>query len=83
MPRQPRDLLVIALASGPAKGTMWRHCKGGLYVVVCVALEERKLNPVVIYQAIEDGVTWTRPLAEWRENVKYKGKTVARFVPAG
>ena len=53
--------------SVPTPGSRWRHRKGGLYRVVCVAMEEATKTPVVVYQAEATGLTWTRPHAEFTD----------------
>lgn len=46
----------------------WRHRKtGGRYHVVCVAVREADLVPLVVYQNSETLVTWARPVAEFVE----------------
>jgi len=70
----------IALVAqlGPNPGSIWRHRKGGVYRVVCCAIREADLVPVVVYRSelplgeafdkMRDWhVTWTRPLAEFRD----------------
>jgi hypothetical protein len=38
----------------PESGDQWRHFKGGLYDIVCVARLEEDLTPVVVYEPITD-----------------------------
>lgn len=45
---------------------IYRHYKGGLYEVVCEALEEATLTPVIVYKSCgPDGRLWTRPRDEF------------------
>ena len=46
--------------------TQWKHEKsGGLYWVQHIGLIESSLEPVVIYQSIEGGPFWVRPVYEF------------------
>ncbi len=75
------DLRNLA-AIGPKLGSVWRHYKGDSYVVICTALRETDLTPVVVYRAHGDynNVPFVRPLSEWNEAVKDDaGNQVARY----
>lgn len=61
----------------------WRHYKGGLYDVICCAVEEATLRPVVIYRSVERGYIWSRSAEEWLGHVDVGGATVRRFVRVG
>ncbi len=52
----------------PKPGTIWRHRKGWIYVVLCVARVEATLEHVVVYHKRDrlDDV-WTRPVAEFMD----------------
>lgn len=52
---------------------IFRHFKGGYYLVHAVAVEEETQERVVVYQSLKDGVMWTRPLKVFQEPVP-KGK---------
>src|SRR5688572_5416820 len=76
-----REVLLVAAdamvaESGPNPGSVWRHRKGGLYRVVCCAVEEETLAPTVVYHdfnvfdpnnAEMMSRTWTRPLAAFAD----------------
>lgn len=49
----------------PAPGEGWRHFKGGLYRVLCVAWVEATLESVVVYQSVMHGTIWTRPVEQF------------------
>jgi len=59
------DELMGRLPDQPAAGQWWRHRKGGLYQVVCVALTEATQEPVVVYRKHMVGLTWVRPVEEF------------------
>lgn len=48
---------------------IYRHFRGGYYVVQSVATVESTGEQVVIYQSLQDGRVWTRPLSEFQEPV--------------
>ena len=60
----------------------YRHYKGGLYELVCIATLESDLSAMVVYRAA-DGSIWTRPQAVFFELVAVDGQLVPRFAPVG
>jgi hypothetical protein len=59
---------------GPVPGSVWKHSKGGQYIVLTCALVESDLSPVVVYRKypLADEsfshhypIAWTRPLTEF------------------
>jgi hypothetical protein len=58
----------------------YRHYKGGLYELVCMATLESDLSEMVVYRAA-DGSIWTRPKAVFFELVEVDGELVPRFAP--
>lgn len=63
------DALAVVLSqietTGPAPGSRWRHRKGGLYEVVCCAIREEDLVPVVVYRPVGGGAAWDRLLTKF------------------
>lgn len=58
----------------------YRHYKGGLYELVCMATLESDLSLMVVYKAA-DGSIWTRPHDVFFEQVELDGARVPRFAP--
>lgn len=63
--------------------TIWRHFKGGLYVITNVSVEESTLEIKVTYRSNKTGGDWTRGLEIWDEQVdrpehSYKGPRFVR-----
>ena len=58
----------------------FRHYKGGLYELVCMATLESDLSQMVVYRAA-DGSIWTRPISVFFELIDVDGKLVPRFAP--
>ena len=58
----------------------YRHYKGGLYELVCIAKLESDLSDMVVYRAA-DGSIWTRPKDVFFQLVDVDGKLVPRFAP--
>ena len=48
---------------------IYRHYKGGLYVVIAVSLKEDTLEPMVTYRSNNHRMCWTRTLENWIELV--------------
>ncbi|HEY2216552.1 MAG TPA: DUF1653 domain-containing protein, partial [Solirubrobacteraceae bacterium] len=66
----------------PYVGGTYRHYKGDLYKVVRLGrLSEQRDVECVVYQSLERGHTWIRPLAMWCETVQWPdGCYRARFI---
>ncbi len=65
----------------PEIGCKYRHYKGGLYEVICLAKHTETDKPLVIYKSISFGSYHARPLEMWFEWVAINDKeTVRRFV---
>jgi len=58
----------------------YRHYKGGLYDLVCMATLEADLSEMVVYRAA-DGSIWTRPKDVFFQLVEVDGQLVPRFAP--
>ncbi len=63
----------------PLRGSVYKHYKGGLYVVICSCLNESNKQQLIIYRDLATGNTWCRPVKEWDELVEIEGKKVQRF----
>lgn len=63
--RKQGDLLNQIESRGKFPGPATRFCTGGLYEIVCTALEEATLRPVIVYCARNGGQVWTRPTEEF------------------
>lgn len=49
----------------PEVDSVWKHYKGGFYVVVAVSLKEDTLEPLVTYRSNKKGTYWTRTLEDF------------------
>lgn len=56
----------------------YRHYKGGLYELVCEALNEADHTAVMVYRG-GDGTVWVRPRSAFFETVTVDGVAVPRF----
>lgn len=69
-------------ADAPQVGEIYRHYKGDLYKVVGLAIDSTD-EWMVVYEAMYANPAaklFTRPLAEWRQEVQWQGSWVPRFV---
>jgi len=67
----------------PAAGTIWRHWRGGLYRVICVAQRECDGRMMVVYEPLDGGWAWARDAIQWHMIVTSKaGERVPRFTMA-
>lgn len=49
---------------------VYRHFKGGMYVVLFVARSTDDLSDTVVYRSLKDDSIWVRPLPEFMEIIK-------------
>ena len=60
---------VSQLDTGLHTLNIYRHFKGGYYIVQSIATVESTGEQVVIYQSLQDGKVWTRPVSVFQEPV--------------
>jgi hypothetical protein len=60
--------------------TKFRHYKGGIYELVCIATLESDLSPMIVYRAA-NGSVWVRPESVFFELVDVDGVRQPRFAP--
>ena len=58
---------------------LYRHFKGGLYLVLTVARHSETQEAVVVYRAYEGAEIWVRPYSMFTESVLSNGSVVPRF----
>ena len=63
---------------------LYRHYKGNLYEVICLAHHSETLEEVVVYKALYktqfgENSMWVRPAKMFEELVVKDGKSVKRF----
>ncbi len=54
-------------------GKTYKHYKGNLYKIIALAKHSETLEDMVIYQAIDTGKIWARPMRMWNEQVDENG----------
>lgn len=68
----------------PVQDGVYRHYKGGSYLVLHVGKMEEDATPVVIYKSYStwSDEVWVRPLSSWGQEVLWlDGTRKPRFVP--
>ena len=66
------------------KPGIYRHFKGNLYRLHCVAKHSETLEPMVVYQALYgEKEFWVRPAAMWMEQVEKENYSGPRFIWVG
>jgi hypothetical protein len=60
---------VVAQGIEIETGQIFRHFKGGLYVIVCVSIKEDTLDTLITYRSNKKGTIWTRTAANFLERV--------------
>lgn len=64
----------MGLNRTPAAGQTWKHFKGGVYEIICKALREEDLIPVVVYRHVGAVRTWVRPLDNFLGTTMKEGR---------
>ena len=60
----------------------YRHFKGNIYKLICIANDSETLEKLVVYQAMYgDGQYWVRPYDMFFGKVERNGQTIDRFSP--
>ena len=63
------------------KKGIYKHYKGNMYEVLCVANHSETLEKMVVYKALYgDGDVWVRPVEMWNETVEINGQIQKRFI---
>lgn len=68
------------------KSGVYKHYKGGFYRLVGIARHENTEEEMAVYCSISrglengEGPLWVRPVAQFTEEVEYRGKTTTRFI---
>lgn len=59
---------------------IYRHYKGNLYKVLCIAKHSETEDELVVYQALYGKYEhWVRPIMMFNEEIEIEGKSVKRF----
>ncbi len=61
-------------------GQVYRHYKGTLYRVLCFATHTETEEQLVVYQAVESGKTFCRPVGMFDENMDTPDYQGPRFI---
>lgn len=86
-PHTPQAICMLEHPLPPITPTptgLYRHAKGGWYVVVGNARCSESLQGMTLYRTLEGeeaGRLWVRPSAMFLETVTHNGQTVPRFSP--
>ncbi len=59
-------------------GAIYRHYKGGRYLVLNIAKHTETGEDMVVYENIDNHLIWTRPISMWN-NIIDKEKNIKRF----
>jgi hypothetical protein len=79
MPDEKDEAHATIEKSSVKLGQHYRHFKGGEYEIVCLAIKEDTLEPLVVYKSLTHDYIWARTLENFTETVELNGKTVKRF----
>lgn len=60
-------------------GGLYRHYKGGKYVVTDIATHTETEEEMVVYKDVFTGAVWVRPASMWNDIVETDGRRVRRF----
>lgn len=54
-------------------GKTYKHYKGNIYKIIALAKHSETVEDMIVYQSVEKGDIWTRPMHMWNEIVDEKG----------
>lgn len=54
-------------------GKTYRHYKGNIYKIICIAKHSETLEDMIVYQSVKTGEKWCRPYHMWNETVDKNG----------
>ncbi len=57
----------------PKEGEVYKHFKGGLYVILHAAFSTEDESPQVVYKSVDSHLVWVRPMSDF----------TARMAPSG
>ncbi|MEG1565359.1 MAG: DUF1653 domain-containing protein [Bacilli bacterium] len=64
---------LVQTMNNSMKDHIYRHFKGNLYKVVCIANNTETEELSVVYKGLVDGRIWVRPYSMWNEIIDEKG----------
>jgi hypothetical protein len=64
---------VVAQGIEIETGQIFRHYKGGLYVIVCISIKEDTMDTLITYRSNKKGTIWTRTAANFLEYGNFLG----------
>ena len=70
---------VRSLSQYHVPGDYYTHYKGGVYVVVTLAVDENTGTPLIVYKSCKYGTIWVRTLTNFTEMVDLPSGKVQRF----
>lgn len=77
MTDDPKTIAQEKLHDNPVRLGVYRHHKGGMYLVFAFSLDESTLTELVHYFSLERKTCWTRTRAEFFETVLIGPKSAA------
>ena len=54
-------------------GKIYKHYKGNLYKIVALARHSETEEEMIVYESLEKGLLWVRPLSMWNDVIDKKG----------
>jgi hypothetical protein len=56
-----------AMRENPKSMERWRHFRGGVYLIQCIAHHVDNQEPMVVYASLKTDQIWVRALSEFME----------------
>ena len=54
-------------------GKIYRHYKGNLYKIICIANHSETLEKMIVYSSLDGDKIWVRPYSMWNNEIDNKG----------
>jgi hypothetical protein len=65
-------------------GGIYRHYKGNVYKIICIAKSSETLEELVVYKDMHDQTkVWARPIGMWNDIITQGDQEVRRFTYIG
>jgi hypothetical protein len=65
----------------PKEGEVYKHFKGGIYVILHEAFSTEDESPQVVYKSIDSALVWVRPTSDFSATMTPCGRKRFTLIP--
>jgi hypothetical protein len=72
---------VLQISDTPKVNSLWKHYKGGIYIIQGLCLSENDENIHILYSSTTNPlpIPWSRSIKDWHSQIYKDGKLIPRF----